>query len=435
MRTSLKSISLLLALVILCGVSCKKWEAPEFQEPVYSGKKANKTIADIKARHTQLNSNVVDSICQYSGQHFIVKAVVVSSDEGGNCYKYITVQDQTGGIEIAVDQSSLFNEYPVGQIVYINCDGLVVGDYYNKYQIGWIYENSIGRVNYMFLNKYLSKEGLPSMENINALSPCGGICEINSDADLSPDKVNCLCTIKGARFSSSCHGLQLATNEVTCDRALENFSVVVRTSNYAKFRNIVIDATKEYDLTGILTIYKSDYQFTLRTAEDMKPAAVEPQPTEVLVKRLAIDANSLTSGGWTQTTAGAWNYQNFEGNDFLFHMPPTTGTCDDWVISPEITIDDADCILKIEHQIADVTNPDFYQVYYSTTYQGGTINLSDWHLYSLTSYPTSFANSNALTPVPQGTFRIGIRYNKSNASVQSHRWRFKALNFYKTEWR
>ena len=425
---------ILLALVISLG-SCKKWEAPEFQAPEYTGKKANKTIADIKARHTVLSQNVLDSICNYSGERFIVKAVVVSSDEGGNCYKYLTVQDQTGGIEIAVDQSSLFNEYPVGQIVYINCDGLVVGDYRNKYQIGWIYENSIGRINYMMLGRYISKEGLPSMDNINELSPCGGICEINSDADLSDVKVNCLCTIKKARFSSACHGLQLATNDVTCDRALDNFSIVVRTSNYAKFRNIVIDATKEYDLTGILTIYKNDYQFTLRTADDIKEAVQGPQETEVLVNQVAIHANSLSSGAWTQTTPDAWKYQNYNGNEFVYHLQEN-GTCDDWVISPEITIDEADCYLKIEHQISDVTNPEYYQVYYSTTYQGGEINMSDWQLYNLTSYPTSFANSNALTPVPQGTpFRIGIRYNKNNASVASHRWSVKALNFYRTEWR
>ncbi|MBP5650514.1 MAG: choice-of-anchor J domain-containing protein [Bacteroidales bacterium] len=428
------SISIILLALVVSLLSCKKWEAPEFQAPEYTGKKANKTIADIKARHTVLSQNVLDSICRYSGERFIVKAVVVSSDEGGNCYKYLTVQDQTGGIEIAIDQSSLFNDYPVGQIVYLNCDGLVVGDYRNKYQIGWIYENSIGRINYMMLGRYLSKDGLPSMDNINELSPCGGICEINSDADLSDVKVNCLCTIKKARFASACHGLQLATDDVTCDRALDNFSIVVRTSNYAKFRNIIIDATKEYDLTGILTIYKNDYQFTLRTADDIREAVQGPQETEVLVNRVAINANSLTSGEWTQTTAGAWNYQNYNGSEFLYHLP-VTGTCDDWVISPEITINQADCFLKIEHQISDVTNPDYYQVYYSTTYQGGDINMGDWQLYNLTYYPSSFANSNALTPVPQGTFRIGIRYNKSNSTPASHRWSVKALNFYRTEWR
>ena len=436
MRKSIKSLSILLALVVVCCASCKKFQDPEFQVPTYTGKKNNKTIADIKARHTELGQNVTDSICQYSGERFIVKAVVVSSDEGGNCYKYLTVQDQTGGIEIAVDQSSLFNEYPVGQIVYINCNGLVVGDYYNKYQIGWIYQNSIGRINYMMLNQYLSRDGLPSIDNIKELSPCGGICEINSNADLSADKTNCLCTIKKARFSATCHGLQLATNEVTCDRDLDNFAITVRTSNYAKFRNIVIDATKEYDLTGILTIYKDDYQFTLRTADDIKFTEVEPQATDVLVHRESINANSLTTGGWISITEDAWKYINNDGSESLFHLPVTTGTCDDWLISPEINIENADeRFLKIEHQIADVTNRNFYQVYYSTTYQGGAINEADWHPYTLTGYPSSFANSNALTPVPQGNFRIGIRYNKYESAIQSHTWCIRALNFYKTEWR
>jgi hypothetical protein len=427
------NISIILLALLVSLSSCKKWEAPEFQAPEYTGKKANKTIADIKARHTVLSQNVLDSICRYSGERFIVKAVVVSSDEGGNCYKYLTVQDQTGGIEIEIEQSSLFNEFPVGQIVYLNCDGLVVGDYRNKYQIGWIYENSIGRINYMMLGRYLSKDGLPSMDNINELSPCGGICEINSDADLSEEKVNCLCTIKKARFASSCHGLQLATDDVTCDRPLGNFSIVVRTSNYAKFRNIIIDATKEYDLTGILTIYKNDYQFTLRTAEDMIESAVEPQATEILVKQLAFDENSFISGGWTQSENGAWICQSNNSGAFMLHNPATE--CDDWLISPEITIDQADCHLKIEHRLRDHVGD--YEVYYSTTYQGGSINPIDWQPYTVTVYPSSnFELSNALTPVPQGSFRIAFRYHQPNATNPGiDAWAIRKLNFYRTEWR
>ena len=432
MKKTYSIVIILMVLVISLG-SCKKWEAPEFKAPEYSGYKANKTIADIKARHTQLNSDVMDSICMYSGQRFIVKAVVVSSDEGGNCYKYITVQDKTGGIEIAVDQSSLFNEYPVGQIVYINCNGLIVGDYHNKPQIGWIGDKSVKRINYMMLNRYLSRDGLPNMDNINELSPCGGICEINSDADISDDLINCLCTIKKAKFSPACHGMQLATDEVICNRDLANSIIKVRTSNYAKFRNIIIDANKEYNLTGILSKYNNDYQFTLRTAEDMQEVAQAPQETEVLVKRLAFDANAFTSGEWTQTTPGAWVCQSYSNAYIMLH--PSNTMCDDWLISPEITIDQADCYLKIEHRLRNHVGS--YEVYYSTTYQGGSINIADWHPYNVTRYPDpNFDFSNALTPVPQGSFRIAFRYNKQGVTdPDEDAWAIKTLNFYKTEWR
>ena len=43
------SISIILLALVVSLLSCKKWEAPEFQAPEYTGKKANKTIADIKA--------------------------------------------------------------------------------------------------------------------------------------------------------------------------------------------------------------------------------------------------------------------------------------------------------------------------------------------------------------------------------------------------
>lgn len=419
-----------LTLISFAIPSCQKWTAPQFEAPVYTGPKANKKIADIKARHLVLDQNVVDSICRASSEKFIVKAVVVSSDEGGNCYKYLTVQDETGGIEIAIDKNSLFNDYPVGQIVYINCQGLVVGDYNNKYQIGWIYENSIGRINAMMLGNYLSKDGLPDMKNIDEMSPCGGICEITGNYDLNPEKVNCLCHISKAKFKADCHGLQLATNDITCDRELENYSITVRTSNYAKFRNFVIDATKEYDLTGILTIYNNDYQFAIRTIDDIK---VAPREEEILLQKLTFDANSFTTGGWWQNDENGWQF----ADNYMYHLF-VNSTCDDWMVSPEITIHDNDSYLKIEHHINEVTDPDFYQVYYSTASFDGTIHESDWTPYNLTEYPSSsyFGYSNELTPVPQGVpFRIAIRYNKHTSSIASHRWYIKSLNFYKKEWR
>lgn len=437
---------ILVAVISLLFSSCKKWEDPVFKAPEYTGKKANKTIADIKARHTVLGQNVLDSICEFSGQNFIVKAVVVSSDQGGNCYKYITVEDETGGIEIAIDQSGLFNEYPVGQIVYINCNGLVVGDYSNKYQIGWIYENSIGRINYMMLGNYLTKDGLPSMDNIKALSPCGGICELTSGDQINDELSNCLVTLKRAMFSSDCHGKQLASNELTCDRALSNFivgtyPVVVRTSNYAYFRNRVIDATKEYDLTGILTKYKNEYQLTLRTSLDMVESPAEPQAQEVLVKKVDFANNTSSeitgwynpSGNWTPVSSQAYGkivtHDGYTGSS-------TSTTCDDWLVSPVINLNGVtDCYLKINHQLQNLTDPNIYQVYYSTTYSGGEIIESEWIPYgNLGNYPSSFGFSNELRPVPEGDFRIAIRYNHSNPNIESHRWSIKELNFYRIEW-
>ena len=76
----MKKISIILTIIVAILAGCNRWEEPEFTAPVYDGPAANKTIADIKAMHQSLGTGRQDSICRYDEQ-FIVKAVVVSSDE------------------------------------------------------------------------------------------------------------------------------------------------------------------------------------------------------------------------------------------------------------------------------------------------------------------------------------------------------------------
>lgn len=411
--------------------ACNHWEEPEFQTPVYEGPAANHTIADIKAMHTSLGTGAQDSITSWN-EPFIVKAVVVSSDQGGNCYKYLTVQDETGGIEISIDRTGIYNEYPVGQTVYIDCRGLIVGDYHNKYQIGWKYNGSVGRINTNALSRYIHKDGLPDLNNPLVANPI----VVTGANELNAENVNCLVKIDGCTFDSKYHGQQLADNDFTMDREIYigGQTVIVRTSNYANFRNIVIDCNKQYCLYGILSVYNSEYQLTLRTKEDVQFAHVAEQ---VLVKELTFNENSLTSGGWTMSpNNSAWKYQTMSGVQFIYHNN-SSATCDDWLISPEITLADlSNVALYVEHQNSvGGSLPNYYQVYYSTTYNGGEFNESDWTAFNpnLTYFPSSFDLSNALdaSVIGNGNFRIALRYHK-NGTPDGTRWAISALKFIQT---
>lgn len=422
----MRRITTLLIAITAILASCNRWEAPELTPPVYDGPAANKTIADIKAMHPSLGTGTQDSICRH-GETFIVKAVVVSSDEGGNCYKYLTIQDETGGIEIAIDRSSLHNDYPVGQTVYLNCAGLIVGDYHNKYQVGWVYDGSVGRIAPAVLDRYLSKDGFPDPTNPLVASPI----EIASVNDLTAEHVNCLVKINGCRFAAEDDGLPLAGNDYATDRTVtfNGASVVVRTSNYAYFRNTLIDASKEYCLYGILSIYNSDYQLTLRTKDDIQSAVVEQE--EVLTE-LTFDANSLTTGGWTQYPDNqSWKFQAYGGNNFLYHLN-TSENCDDWLISPEINAGDLNgALLFLDHQNNVGGSPaNYYQVYYSTTYNGSNFNESDWTAFNpnLNNFPSSFALSNGLdlSAVGNQKFRIALRYHK-NGTADGTRWAVRSV--------
>ena len=422
----MKNRTLFAITICMVLVGCNRWEAPELTAPVYDGPAANKTIADIKAKHPTLGNGTQDSICRYDEQ-FIVKAVVVSSDEGGNCYKYLTVQDETGGIEIAIDRSSLYNDYPVGQTVYLNCAGLIVGDYHNKYQVGWVYQGSVGRIAPAALDRYLTKDGLPDLNNPLVAHPI----EINGSSDLTAENVNCLVKIDGCKFDAADNGLPLSNNDFTTDRnvTFNGGSITVRTSNYAYFRNTLIDASKEYCLYGILSVYNSTYQLTLRTKNDIQFSSASQVET---IADLTFDANCFTSGGWSQYPDNqSWKFQAYGGNNFVYHNTATE-SCDDWLISPELTLGDLNgAQLFLDHQNNVGGSPaTYYQVYYSTTYSGGAFNESEWTAFNpnLNNYPSSFALSNGLdlSVIGNQKFRIALRYRKSG-TVDGTRWAVRGV--------
>ncbi|EJF52435.1 hypothetical protein SapgrDRAFT_0692 [Saprospira grandis DSM 2844] len=108
--------------------SCKKdFDEPPIRElPSLTG---NTTVAELQALH-----NIGETADSISGD-IIVEAIVVSSDEAGNFYKQLIVQDASGGVEIRVEMNNLYNDYPVGRQVWINCNGLYLGDYEGNYQL------------------------------------------------------------------------------------------------------------------------------------------------------------------------------------------------------------------------------------------------------------------------------------------------------------
>ena len=110
-----------------------KYPDPQEQK-LYSDADFNQitTIADLKDMY-KANGNkplVIQKKC-------VIKGQVTTSDQVGNLYKSLYIQDETAGIEVKIGKNGLYNEYKLGQWLYVDCTGLTVGDYNGMINIGY----------------------------------------------------------------------------------------------------------------------------------------------------------------------------------------------------------------------------------------------------------------------------------------------------------
>lgn len=126
---------LLIIAAALCAFSCQslieEWQpvftfnygdGAEFV-PVNMDADVNCSIAELKALYTTHGKPV------QIASNLVIKGQVTTSDEDGNVYREIYIQDATGGLDVKIGRSSSYDDFKVGQILYIKCYGLVIGEY------------------------------------------------------------------------------------------------------------------------------------------------------------------------------------------------------------------------------------------------------------------------------------------------------------------
>jgi hypothetical protein len=267
------------ALVAIVMIACQKYPEPEYIEPRYELKDHQTLISieELKARHTLGGTPTA-----IMGDT-VIRGIVVADDESGNIYKSIYIQDETGGVNLAIDQVNMYNIMPVGQEVYVEMKGLFIGDYNNGYQVGdtvtdpqyglemarynWAneeYRDSLGN----YSRKHIYPNGTPDLSKVPAPKV------IESSNAITSDMYCSLVTLKNIRFTDpkvATGLLPWSTKEQTVNRTAEfadGSTIVVRTSGYCNFYADFIP-TGVGNITGILSIFGSTKQFYIRDREDI----------------------------------------------------------------------------------------------------------------------------------------------------------------------
>ena len=95
-----------------------------------------------------------------------IKGKVISTDQPGNIYRSIYIQDisasadgtdTSGALEIKVGATGLYNDYKVGQTIYIKCDELVLGNYRYNLSLGAVSEDTSYSNGYIDLKKDIER--------------------------------------------------------------------------------------------------------------------------------------------------------------------------------------------------------------------------------------------------------------------------------------
>ncbi len=109
-------------------------------------------------------------------EDIIVRGRVITDDRQGNVYKYIVIQslgEDLTCLKISIDAGSISGMYPLGQVINVRCNGLILGRYADAPQLGvrgYRNDNKVreepGRIPYTMATQCIQKVGDPDPSKI-----------------------------------------------------------------------------------------------------------------------------------------------------------------------------------------------------------------------------------------------------------------------------
>lgn len=256
-----RNISLPLIASLALFACERDYDAPLLTEPEYTGPAANITISELRTQNAAATEDAPIIITQDQ----VLKAVITGNDESGNIFKKIYLQDETGAIEMEVDQSSVYNYYPVGQTVYVDLNGLSISVYGDEQQLGHP-EGYLYRTPWEDFEKHVSKDGWANPENAKPI-----VLDDISTINTAPDNYKFkLVQFTGVTFQNGGNGIFAPEDGYGEENITDSHgnTIMIRTSNYASFAGDKLPKGKG-NVTGILGRFRGTWQLTLRTANDV----------------------------------------------------------------------------------------------------------------------------------------------------------------------
>lgn len=269
MRSVCNMVSILI--IYICFYGCVDQPEFAFEEPLIFEENEEAT-SDIKSIINAFKQSDQQIFTFDSDHTLLVSAYVISSDEAGNFYKTLIIQDipenPESGLEIKIDLRSYYTKYNFGRKILLRLSGLSIQESNGKYVVGYISGNTLGDIPESLLDHFIIRTSetaqiIPKRITLEEVSQNS----INTYVEI--EKVQFLKSDLGKSFAAEAYDKYNGQRLIEqCDNLAKSY---LYTSSYADFSTNLLPL-KSLSLAAVLTAdsYSKEVIFILNNPEDIE---------------------------------------------------------------------------------------------------------------------------------------------------------------------
>jgi hypothetical protein len=327
----------------------------------------------------------------------IIEAYVVSSDEGGNFFKSISLQTKPTerisaiGFSVPIDASNTYIDYRIGNKVYVKLKNQFTDLYYGGLRIGSLYvsnagDPTIGRISQNEYKNVLHASCTIIDENQLVES-------LSIEQALSDTKLNTLVELNDVEFTEAALGRHYfeesnniggSTNWNLRDKT--GNQIIFRTSSYAKFADHFVPEGSG-KVKGILTKFGTDYQLMVRSENDLIMNGKRSVPFFAEDFQSVKNNVNFALPGWSNIVEKAtklWKSMVYAGNGYAEFNTTSTTAAENiaWLVSPKINLTGyKNAVLSFrsaQHDLKIDSPLNTLEIYVSTNFDGSSVTKAKW---------------------------------------------------------
>ena len=379
----------------------------------------NITTIDAVKGHFNFNTN---DIYTFRDTNMFFEGYVISSDEGGNFYKKLVLQDKpenpTAGIQILIDDTALSDSFNLGRKVVVKLDGLSL--WYNNgvMQLGRQNRGDVVAISQAILDEHVIRTTVTA-----------GIVPLPLKIrDFSDRYKNLFIRLEGLqfnrnlvreehRFTFSAENFDRFDGERQLESCSDGATTTLSTSTFAKFRSLLLPANSG-NIEGVLSrnFYDDYYIITMNSPEDLDFSDGERCDPEFLkcgdyvtpgietVFQESFETittqRMLETRGWTNlnTSGGSKRFEpgTQGGNRHVRISAYNTqeNPLEAWLVTPPINLNDINNEVLSFDLRASYDNATILRVYITDDYTGNPLT-TNWQLLEA-NIPLGPSNQNAV---------------------------------------